>query len=148
MNDIIKYANSLCEEHGTTNPFALCEALHIKVIYCELPREMNGFYLLIDETQVIFLNEELSEYDSRIVCGHELGHALLHKKYNSIFLSTQTLLNCQRYENEADIFCACLLIDDELSADFDVVTLENIAQRAGLPLRLVQLRYALKQNKR
>ncbi|MEG0017640.1 MAG: ImmA/IrrE family metallo-endopeptidase [Hydrogenoanaerobacterium sp.] len=140
MQNIEGYAKQLCKQYGTSNPFALCEALNIEVLYCDLPRDVNGFYLLAGEAQIVFLNDGLDECEARIVCGHELGHALLHRDYNSALLSTQTLLNCQRYENEADTFCACLLIDDELCADDEVVTLENIAKQAGLPLRLVQLR--------
>lgn len=141
MTKIIDFVKALRTEHGTSSPFAICEALRIAVLYCELPQDINGFYLLMGESQVIFLSELLSEDDARVVCGHELGHALLHRDYNSVYLSTHTFLNCQRYEREADFFCACLLIENEDGDDGGVVTLEAMAQRAHVPLRLAELRY-------
>lgn len=143
MPDILGFVKNLRDNYGTSDPFSLCEALGIGVLYCDLPRGVNGFYLLLGSSQVIFINQELEEAAARVVCGHELGHALLHRDYNSVYLSTQTLLNCRRYENEADTFCACLLIDEEVCADAEVVTMGDIARRAGLPERLVELRCAL-----
>lgn len=142
MADIKGLVKKLRSEYGTNDPFALCEALHIGVLYCDLPIDVKGFYLLINNNQVIFLNQELDENEARVVCGHELGHTQLHRDFNAVFMRTQTLLNCQRYENEADMFCAYLLLDgEELTDGTEVVTMEDIARRTGLPQRLVQLYY-------
>lgn len=141
MPDIRGFVNRLCRRYGTHDPFALCEAMSIGVLYCDLPAEVKGFYLKFDASKVIFLNQDLEEPDARFVCGHELGHAVLHSDYNVFFLQEQTLFNCQRYENEADLFSAYLLLcgEDWEGTEDETVTVEELACRTGIPQKTLEM---------
>lgn len=139
MTKIGKLVQSLREECGTCDPFDICEVKRIGVVFCDLPCYVKGFYLKMDANQIVFINQELDEREARVVCGHELGHAMLHSDYNALYLHTETLLNCERYENQADTFCACLLIEEACWDDAEAVTAQGIAQCAGVPERLAHL---------
>lgn len=47
---------------------------------------VNGFYHRYMDQDLIYINEDLSEEEQFIVCAHELGHMVLHKDIDSIFL--------------------------------------------------------------
>jgi len=53
---------------------------------------------------IITINNNLNANDKRITCEHELGHAVMHKKYNCTYLKTKTFLNLNKLEKQADIF--------------------------------------------
>lgn len=140
MTNIDGIARALREECGTGDPFAICEMKRIGVLFCDLPVYVKGFYLKMDANRIIFINQEIDEQEARLTCSHELGHAMLHSDYNAMYLQTQTLMNCGRYEAQADTFGACLLIDEDVFADSgETVTEEEIARRSGVPERWVTL---------
>ena len=150
---VVKKARSLAvklrENYGTGDPFSICEQMGIHVIWSDLPKKVNGFYLKTlyegERHRMIFLRCGMDRAQERVVCAHELGHALLHANTNAIYLSTQTYLNGGRYEREADLFCAYLLLGEEdlEGSGGDAVTVEEIARRAGLPERLVRMRLGM-----
>ncbi len=144
MNRIMAFAQSLVSRYHTRNPFLLCEELDIHIIFTDLPDTVQGFYQMIEGYRFIYLNNHLDENTSRLVCAHELAHALLHSDYNVLELERDTFFCCPRYEREADLFCACLLIDHEEAkrAGLGVVGAEQIASMSGVPVDLVQLCYA------
>lgn len=142
MGQAIETALSLKEKYGTNNPFLLCDCLDICYLFLELPPHIKGFYSLIDGSKILFINTSVQEKERMAVCAHELGHALLHEKSNAIFMSEKTYHICSKFEREADLFSAYLLLDELEPDRQDAVTLENIACATGLPLRLVGIRYA------
>ncbi|EKQ57544.1 MAG: putative Zn peptidase [Clostridium sp. Maddingley MBC34-26] len=54
--------------------------------------------------RIITINKNLSSKDKGITCEHELGHAVMRKKYNCTYLKTKTFFNVNKFEKEADIF--------------------------------------------
>ena len=144
MSDIFRTVGGLIRQYGTNDPFALSEALGIGVLFCDLPVDVKGFYLSLGGRQMVFINQELEENEARVTCGHELGHAVLHRDYNSVYLRAHTQqFNGRRYELEADLFCACLLMEEPQTGD-EAITLEDIARRTGLPERLVRLYFGFR----
>ena len=72
---------------------------------------VGGFYQRYKDRDIIYINQELSEEEQRLYCAHELGHMILHKNINSIFLDTDLHVE-GIYELEANVFAIQLLQDD------------------------------------
>lgn len=107
-----RLAESLAHKYGTRDPFEIARALGYIVIRMPL-YGIRGFCQYIKRCHVIFIDSGLNMQDSCFVCAHELGHSLLHKGYNRIFLDTHTHFVVKRYENEANRFAVDLLFDDD-----------------------------------
>lgn len=146
MKEIRKLASGLTERYGTNCPFQLCEFLNIPLLRLELPKRMRGFCLKQETGRpVIVLNTDMDTPESDYCCAHELGHVLLHPGLNAMVIADLTNLCPGRYENEADYFAACLLIDpnlEEWKRMYEPLTLERISLLTGLPPRVVSLRFS------
>lgn len=139
ISDWIKdEVRALVTTYGTRDPFELCDALGIRVIFYPLPERISGFSLRCPDEAQIFLNERLEEPGA--VCAHELGHLRLHPRHNSYFLREHTCCVPGRYEREADLFAALLLLPEEA---WPPVNTDSEAWRQGapgsLPPRLAEL---------
>ena len=110
---------NLIARHRTRNPFKLARALNIEIIYQDLG-EVRGFFKKILKRKYIFINNELTEFDQKLVCAHELGHAILHSSNRIQFLIDNTkLLRKSRIEDEANLFASWLLFpEDDVEFEF------------------------------
>ena len=103
---------NLIARHRTRNPFKLAKALNIEIIYQDLG-EVRGFFKKILRRKYIFINGELSEFDQKLVCAHELGHAILHSSNRIQFLIDNTkILKRSKIEDEANLFASWLLFPE------------------------------------
>ncbi len=110
--DIKRLAEKLVERFGTRDPFKIAEELGYTIIYTPLVG-VRGFYQYLKRCHIIYLDSELDEATARFVCGHELGHSLMHRGLNRIFMGARTLFVTGRYENEANQFSVDLIFSDE-----------------------------------
>ncbi len=151
MNHIADLAHRLTRRYGTSSPFELCDCLDILVQRPELPDSTRALCFRTETGDpVILLSGGLGEPESRYCCAHELGHLLLHGGMNAQLISDQTDLCLPRYERQADLFAACLLIDphlDEWVQNYDPLSLQQIACLSGLPERVVSLRFSRSNKK-
>ena len=90
MNIRLRVLN-LIAKYRTRNPFKLTKSLGIIVKFADLG-EVRGLFKKILRNKYIFINSNLSEFDQRIVCCHELGHAILHSSSEYQFLIDNTSL--------------------------------------------------------
>lgn len=134
MNRAQGAACALVARYREHDPEQLAERLGILVLDCDLPDSVEGFYQCMEQTKIIYLNERLPYYRRRVVCGHELGHAVLHGQVNSLLLGWESA----RLENEADLFCAELLLSSGECEENDI---GGIVRATGLPERAVRMRY-------
>lgn len=135
-------AERLCKRHHSRNPFELCQALNIIVLYEPLGT-VRGYYSKSHRFRVIHINENLSENQQLFTCAHELGHAVLHPNANTPFLREHTLFSVDKLEVQANRFAVCLTYPaDYLMQEFDGCTVLQIAQALRLPMELVE--YSLK----
>lgn len=89
----------------------------------------------------IYMNSEIEdETFRRVVMAHELGHAVLHMKYNCTFMKGYTLLLTSKVEKQANLFAAHLLITDEMLHEFENFTWEQFCDCTGFPEQLLKLR--------
>ena len=110
--DIKRMVAYYIRKFGTNDPFKL--AKHLGVLYQIGEINCEGCYMFLKNHRYIFLNQNLSEQEMRLVMAHELGHALLHRKENCYFIRNKTFLSTAWIEKEANTFAAELLIPDSL----------------------------------
>lgn len=117
-NAISKEVEKLKKVYNTGDPFKICKQMGIKVLETPMGKKAEsckGFYLTHSRVQVITINSDLSAEFKRIICSHELGHAVLHKNQAGLksFHDFGLFDSAATYEYEANIFAAELLLDDE-----------------------------------
>lgn len=120
----------IIKKYKTRDPYEIAEALDVILLHVPL-KGVNGFYHYYNRNHLIYLSDTLSDLECRRVLAHELGHLILHKDINAIFLDTQTSLSTHRYEKEADIFASELLISDEDILDNPDFTINQVACKTG-----------------
>ena len=132
--------NKLVKKNKTRDPFELCDLENIHCIVMDLHAEINGLYQYIQRNKFIYINSNLPEEEKKAICGHELGHAILHKKLNCTFLKNYTYTNLSKYEREANIFSALLLIPEVDKDMFYEQTIDEISCKLRVPRELLELR--------
>lgn len=137
--DIKKMANRLARQHDSRNPFEIIKGLNVILLFVHLDG-IRGFYQYFQRNNIIYINEDLPEHEKMWVCAHELGHMLLHKKANAIFMDTHTNLNVDKYEIEANTFAAELLISDDFMIENQEYTVNQIARMTGYSEELIRLK--------
>ena len=141
MDYIRSCAQGLVRRFGTNDPFALSAALDIVVLEVALPANIRGFFTRCLDTSILYLNRDLQDpVQRRVVCAHELGHALLHGGCNALFMEGCTAFVTGRYEREAELFSGWLLLEEGTLRECarDGWTLEQTAAATGLPARVVE----------
>ena len=132
---LVAYFKRLC---NTSNPFEIADQLGILYQIGNLKQE--GCYMFLKNHRYIFLSDQLSREELILVMAHELGHALLDRKSNCYFIRNKTLLLNSRLERRANLFAAYLLIPDDLIAEFNGYTMEQMSLCTGYPKELIELR--------
>lgn len=108
-NDIIKLAKKLRNYYQTNDPFKLCEFLNLEVREMNLnPKVYKAYTSNMFGEPVISINNKFTLKSQKILCSHELGHAILH----SDSCCNEFEGNDQQKEYEANLFAVSLLFDD------------------------------------
>ena len=137
--NVKRLATALSRKHETRNPFQLARSMGFHVIQTPL-EGVRGFYQRIKRCHIIYIDNRLEECEAAFVCAHEIGHSMLHKGMNRIFMDTNTYMATSRYEWEADRFAVDLLFDDcDLRGLIDHST-PSIAECLGVSVRLAEYR--------
>ena len=137
--NVKRLADSLVRKYNTRNPFEIISNLNAIVIFYPQKKE-KGFYQYFQRNNLIYIDEALDDVEKNFVCAHELGHMLLHKKTNAIFMDSRTQLNTTKYEIEADRFAVDLLIPDETILENGQMTTEQLGRMLGYSKDLIELR--------
>lgn len=130
--------NQLIEKYKTNCPYQLAEHLKIHVLSHNLHHEINGYYKYDRRNQYIVINDNLDSSLQRVVCAHELGHAVLHPRTNTPFMKKNTLLSTNKIEREANRFAVELLISDNDLYEYE--SLQHIASIHNIPIELLRLK--------
>ena len=137
--DILRLVDSLVRKYNTRNPFEIINNLNVIVIFYPL-KGVKGFYQYFQRNNIIYIDNDLSENEQKVVCAHELGHMFLHKKCNAIFMDTRTHFVTNKYENEANTFAAELLISDEIIIENPGMTKNQIARLTGYDEKIMEFK--------
>lgn len=137
--NIKSIANRLVRFYKSRDPFEIVKAMNIILVFYPL-EGVRGFYQYFQRNNIIYIDERLSEMEKKFVLAHELGHMILHKKSNAIFMDTRTHFNTSKYEMEANLFAMHLLVSDDVLAEYRDYSLEQISRTLGYHQKLIELR--------
>ena len=137
--DICNLVQSLIRKYNTRNPFEILKQKNVILVFAPL-NGVRGFYQYFQRNHIIYIDENLSDSEKRFVCAHELGHMLLHKKANALFMDTHTFFNTEKFEIEANTFAANLLISDDIIIENSNMTTEQLSRLVGYEKALIELR--------
>ena len=135
--DILRLVGSLVRKYNTRNPFEITNNLNVIVVFYPL-KGVKGFYQYFQRNNIIYIDNNLSEAEQKVVCAHELGHMFLHKKCNAIFMDSRTHFVTNKYENEANTFAAELLIPDSIILENPGMTKNQIARLTGYDEKIMK----------
>lgn len=145
IEEIRKKVQKIKSKYKTNNPYVLIDYLNIRLKYFpSSTSSLLGMYTKILNGRFIFLSSEL-DYKERSIIAHEIGHDQLHRfmmKKNGL-----TSFNCasyinNRYEKEANIFAAELLISDKsiLNMIEDEIPINTFAYENGVIKEFVEIK--------
>lgn len=137
-----RIAESLVRKYKTRDPFRIARELGYLVVRTSL-REIRGFWHHTQRQHIIFIDDTLPEPAARFVCAHEIGHVLMHRGYNRIYMDSNTYFPTNRQEIEADRFAVDLLYDDDDLRFFADYPIQLAADHMGTSVSLAE--YRMKQ---
>ena len=142
MKNIKNIVDYYVKKYDTRDPFQIAESLNIQIQIGQLGTPC-GCYMFLKNHRCIFLNENLSENEMKLVMSHELGHAVMHRKTNCYFIRNKTFLLDSKIALEANTFAINLLIPDDTIMeiiDNQNCTLEYMSRVLGYNQKLIELR--------
>ncbi len=111
-DEIIRFARDIRNNWGT-DPFGIAERCGVVVVEAESGEPIGATVRVPGYLTLITLSGCKTELAKRVICAHELGHALLHdgmaiNRFNGTSDSLQ-----DQCEYEANLFAVALLVDDK-----------------------------------
>ena len=115
--EISQSVAALIKKYDETDPYKLCKAMDIKLLYQPMgtaPNAVKGFFLEFKRIRTITINSDLPEVIQKIIVAHELCHATCHRTagiqtFHDLSLFDHTSI----MEKDANLFAAELLLDDQ-----------------------------------
>lgn len=112
---------------------------------------LKGDFFIKSRIKIIVINANLPEELQRIICAHELGHAILHKELAAKGTLNDFALfdNTSKPEFEANLFAAELLISDEAVTELlnDDLSFFGVASTLSIPAELLDFKFSILKHK-
>ncbi|PAV38257.1 ImmA/IrrE family metallo-endopeptidase [Megasphaera sp. ASD88] len=137
--DIKSTVQKLSKKYKTNDPFKLSSELDILIVYENLG-SILGYFDAHFRMKTIHINENAPEELKGFICAHELGHAILHAKVNTPFLSAYTLYSIGKIERQANTFAVELLLHDSYIKDNPGCSIYDLANSRGIPVQFIKLK--------
>ena len=142
----------LIKLYGTNDPFRIVDKMkNVSIRFFSAARQ-KGFCTNILNNYYIFINQNLSPQMQRMVCGHELGHVMLHKEKLSRGKDgkMKKLVEWELFdikdttEYEANLFLANLLIDTDTLKEmiYEGQDIVSIASCLDVNVNLIAIKMA------
>lgn len=141
---IIRAVEELAQKYGTRDPYELCDRLGIRIRRKDLKKKLKGFFFYQSRIPNIVIDSNVNEVLERILIAHELGHAVLHKEIAMMvgFQEMEVLDSTAGTENEANLFSAELLLDDdEVLEQLEERSFFQAAQALYVPASLLDYKF-------
>lgn len=125
--DIIALARDIKISWNTNDPYKIAERLGIVVLHRD--NCIKGFTAqtvkFAGYPTIISINNAYTDFSKKVLCAHELGHALLHEDSINHFAITSKNVQTN-VEQEANLFAIALLTDHNID-DFLDIPLSNMS---------------------
>ena len=146
--DAYRIPPRLISRYGTRDSFRIAREKGIEILFRDDFIRQKGAFSLMLNVPFLFINNNLSEEMKRIVCAHELGHALLHRKLcrerkNQTIYEYEIFDIRNTAEYEANIFAAELLIDEQELSGYEALGYDivQMAKASGTNINLLLIKY-------
>lgn len=116
--DVIGLARSFKKHWHTDDPYEICNKLGIEVVFRKsvLPDFTAQVLKREGLPAIISINDDYDDFSKRLLCAHELGHALLHDNMVNSFAVNRK--NAQtNLELEANMFAIALIGSDDINRE-------------------------------
>ncbi len=149
---ICENVNKVIKNCDSRNPFEICKEVDIHIHYKDLGSALKAYYFYQSRIKNIVINSRSGTIVRRILCAHELGHAVLHEKLAAMkgFQELELFDSLVPTEYEANLFAAELIIPDgevlELLNDRDK-SFFDIAKELYIPAELLDFKFRILKNK-
>lgn len=144
MDDIKRLADRIARKYRSRDPFEIIQEMNAILIYTHL-EGIRGLYQYFQRNHIIYIDDGLPDREQRFVCAHEMGHMLLHRKMNAVFMERHTFLNRNKFEIEANRFAMDLLVSDDILDEYKEYTTEQLSRLLGYQEELLKLRIPLQR---
>ncbi len=110
---IVAFAQALKKQYNTNDPYVIAEKYGIKVLERAFLKDFKAQTLKTEGyPTIISINDKYTTLSKKVLCAHELGHALLHQNFVNHFNVTAENVNTT-VEYEANLFAVALLCDED-----------------------------------
>lgn len=141
----------LIDKYDESDPFQLCQSLGILVLFEKFSNNLKGYFFLQSRIKIIVINANLPKELQKVICAHELGHAILHKELAAKGTLNDLVLfdNTSKPEFEANLFAAELLISDEAVTELlnDDLSFFSVARILSVPAELLDFKFRILKHK-
>lgn len=113
--EIIQFAHGLRTTYNTKDPFMIAEHFGFAIVREDnCVKDFKAHTLkLANYPTVIVINNSYTDFSQKVLCAHELGHALLHSNIINHFATTvQNAFTNVEYE--ANLFAVAFLCNEAL----------------------------------
>ncbi len=132
----------MVEVYGTRDVYKLVDKLDITLIKKYLRGTKGRFFRDMFENEYIFVSNNLSYEEEKIIIAHELGHLILHTNLSTSHYSSNKHLVKNKLEVQADKFAAELLIPDDVDfSGYDNLTTKQLSCHLKVPEEFIKLKY-------
>ncbi len=131
---LIKTVENLTNKYGTTDPYLLCSALSVPIVFISLPKDTDGFCLTSGSDKLIAINSDCCEARQRFSVAHELGHIILHEGINYYAESQNPCFVSGKYEREADLFATYLMLGFPCYEKLKELNIYELSKKENLPI--------------
>ena len=119
--DIISLARDIRRTWKTNDPYIIAKHLGIVILHRDnCIKDFTAQTIKFDGyPTIISINNAYTDFSKKVLCAHELGHALLHEDSLNHFAVTSKNVTTD-VEHEANLFAIALLSDQNIDDSLDI----------------------------
>ena len=151
---ISRSVEDLKRDFADNDPFQIVKSMGIILLFEGMGKAKNackGFFLVKYDQPSITINSDLPKITQKIICAHELGHAVLHSQEAGMeaFHDVALFDTASLAEYEANVFAAELLLGDEdvLELLNDDTSFFGVASTLRVPPELLDFKFRVMKRK-